>query len=241
MQELKFGSKVKSISILRSTVAENVKGRAIILTPNPRVKQVAWDPRVKRAIEVDQDAVIKYRLSSRPMYYFLVARLNTDMKGNVIGDDFIIEYLALPDSVYSEFTDACDDQAIKPYAVVLRKQAKGQFQYMKVTPANVEISDVLRNKIEALKNTEGVIDSMWKIVDLSTSISVKEYEEILKSNPDLENTPIKETHAQKYVSTVSAPAAPALKESPKAETSKESPKAESDSDEFGSGDEFNSI
>lgn len=179
MQSIKLGSRIKSAAILRADVAENCLGRAVLLDKNPSVKQIAFDSNLRRAVEVTQEDCIRFRLNPRPTYYFLIARLNTDMKGNVIGKDFVVEYLQMAESLYSDFCQQVDEMG-KFTSITLNKVKKGQFSYLNVKPSNKTVlDDTLKAAITELRKNKEMIASMWQMVDLNTSITIEEYQKLL--------------------------------------------------------------
>lgn len=216
MQKIDFGSKVKELSISRANCADNVDGRCVLIDPSPRVKQCAWLTAVingkefKRSVEVNQEEAIEFKAMPRVNYYFLIARLNTDMKGNVVGSDFVVEYLQLSSSVYNDFIEACEEVGNKFTSLKLKKVIRkpgDTFGYVKPIPAqNIEIPKETIAKIKALREHKA-LESLWTFVDAQTSITAKQWRELVgesaqpalgneaQSHPALENrvsTPVAE-------------------------------------------------
>lgn len=184
MEIIKMGTKAKSAAILRSVLADGCKGRAILLSKDPAVKQIAFDNKIRRAVEVTQNDCIRLRLSPRATYYLLIARLNTDLKGVVHGSEFVIEYLQLSESVYNEFVEQVEEMG-KFTSIVLNKVSKGEYSYIKVSPSNqYQVTDELKEKIRELRKNTELISAMWQMVDISTSITVAEYEKLLAESPE---------------------------------------------------------
>lgn len=182
MQKIQLGTKVRPLGINRVDVAEGFQCRAILLDPNPQVAFIAWDENLKRKVEVDQDMVIKYGLRPMTTYYYLVAKLNTDMNSNIVNNQFTIEYLQLSENVNSEFVDALNEMpnftSLK--LTKIKKVADGRdFSYIKVIPSQVELPEGLIKEIDAIRATEGALDSMWQLIDASTSIKREQYEKLL--------------------------------------------------------------
>jgi len=184
MEKVKLGTRVTSLGINRANVAEGMKGKGILLEKDPRFKNLAYDESVQRYVEVDQDLVIKYRLNPISKYYFLIARLNTDMKGQIIGDDFVIEYTQLSDTQYTEYLDGIEaiGGPTTPSGVLLTKVSKSvdgkDFSYVKTLPANIPMSENLKKKIKEIRVNKAALESMWIMVDSNTSITVTEYEKL---------------------------------------------------------------
>lgn len=181
MQKIQFGTRVKSVAIARSSVGEGVIGRAIVLDKNLRVKQIAYDNVIKRAVEVSQEDCIRLHLQPRPTYYMLVARTNTDMKGTVIGDDFTVEYIQMAESVYTDFADSSmESTGGKFNSVTLSLVKKGEYSYVKVMASNHnKFPQSLIAKIKEMRSNTELIESMWSMVDIATSMTVEDYEKAL--------------------------------------------------------------
>lgn len=157
-----------------------------MLDPNPAMKHIAYDDKLKRRVEVvSQSMCIKYKLSPSPTFYYLVAKLNTDLNGNVIGDSFVVEYLQLSESINNEFADAIQEQGVgKSISLQKVKKTSGDgrdFSYIKPTNSMYGIDDnpSLLKKINDLRNNKEFIDGCWKMIDAETSINEQEYVALL--------------------------------------------------------------
>lgn len=189
METIQFGTRQKAIGVLRSNVADGCKGFAILIDVNPKYKDIAYDEKIKRAVEVDQDAVIKYRLNPRGIYLFLVARLNTDMMGNIVGEEVVMEYVQLSDGLYTEYTEGVKAVG-KCNAMMLTKIKKSgpngeDYSYTKIQGANVEVTDALRAKIKELRVSKELQAALWDMVDSATSMKLPDFEKLLKEKEDL--------------------------------------------------------
>lgn len=181
-QQLPMGSFVRSISIQRSAVSNGARGRAVLIDPSPRAIYLAYDNANKCAILADQDAVIKYRLTPRTYYLFLLARLNTDMKGNQVGDEIVVEYLRLSDNIYEGFVDTYTEMdqvnsiILKP---VTKKGQNGQdFSYVEPIPSKEAATDAVYDAIEKMD-----VEALWQLVQIDCGKTVEEYEAILAAKP----------------------------------------------------------
>lgn len=181
-QQLPMGSFVRSISIQRSAVSNGAKGRAVLIDPSPRAIYLAYDNANKCAILADQDAVIKYRLTPRTYYLFLLARLNTDMKGTQVGDEIVVEYLRLSDNIYEGFIDSYSEMdqvnsiILKP---VTKKGNNGQdFSYVEPIPSKDAATDAVYDAIEKMD-----VEALWQLVQIDCGKTVEEYEAILAAKP----------------------------------------------------------
>jgi hypothetical protein len=183
MQKIKLGTKVQNLGINRAEVAENVLARAVLIDPDPCVKFLGWDDKRKRAVEVDQDMIIKYGFRPMTRYYYLVARLNTDMTGTIIGDKFQIEYIQMSDNQNSDFATAVNEMGnFKTLAIQKVKKAGPagkDFSYLKITPSNQEAPAGVLEAIEKMRTQPQAIDAMWKIIDSSTSLTKAQYVQLL--------------------------------------------------------------
>lgn len=185
-QPIPMGSFVKSISISRSNVAKGTKGRAVLIDPNPRAIYLAYDNAHKCAVLADQETVIKYKLSPRTYYLFLLARLNTDMTGKQVNDEFIVEYLRLSENVYNDFIDGYNEMdsvnslVLKP---VTKQGQNGQdFSYVAPVASKELATDEVYAKIEQLD-----VEALWNLVQVDLGKTVEEYEAILAADPVSEN------------------------------------------------------
>lgn len=190
LMSISMGSVVKGASIRRSDVAEGIKGKGVLIDPNPRATYIAYDQDNKVSVFVDQEAVIKHQLTARTYYIFLIARLNTDMKGNIIGDDLTIEYLKLSDDVYLEFADAYEELMPNVNTVALKKEAKGTYSFVKVTPSKDLASDAVYDKIEGFD-----LNALWSLVELDLAKSLVQYEAMLAKQPGVSAAPINRREA----------------------------------------------
>lgn len=192
MEKVPFGSIKQALGINRANVADNMKGKAILLDPDPAFKNVAFDDRVKRSVEVTQEMVLKHGLNPRSVYLFLIARLNTDMKGNVIGDDIVIEYVQFSENLYRNYVDAVEATGVPMNGMVLKKVSKSvdgrDFSYVEGLPANIKVEQGVKEQLNKIVGTAGAIDAMWSMVDAASTTPVKEYEakllEYYKEHPD---------------------------------------------------------
>lgn len=243
MQRVQLGSKVKPLGINRVDVAEGFQCRAILLDPDPQVAFIAWDETLKRKVEVDQDMVIKYGLRPMTTYYYLVAKLNTDMNSNIVNNQFTIEYLQLSENVNSEFVDALNEMpnftSLK--LTKIKKVAEGRdYSYIKVIPSQVDIPEGLMKEIEAIRSTDGAIDAMWQLINASTSIKKDQYEKLL-ADPNAQvqgSQPLQPQVAAPQVKQRPLPA-PKQQVATKPATQQESP--EFNGDELGLGDDFDTF
>lgn len=188
MERVAFGTRVRSISIPRVQVAAGMRARAVILDPDPVVKQIAYDDVNKMRVEVTQEQCIASGLTPRANFYMLVARLNTDMKGNIVDSDISVEYLQMSERVYNEFVDTAQEFGSFESVLMVSQTSNGQsqFAYTKPTPSNIQLSQELAEKIEKLKSTAGFIDGCWQLVDQATSMT---YERYLTALQNKENQP----------------------------------------------------
>lgn len=185
MEKVKIGTRVADLGIQKVNVANGTKARVVLIDLDPQMKYVAYDNVVKRRVEVTQELLIKYNLKATPTFFYLIARLNTDMKGNVVDDDFSIEYLQLTNNVNVEFADAVAENPDFSSVVLTKvtKQGDGgrDFSYIKATPSNYAVSEGITAKLNLLRRNPESIDALWKLIDRATSITAEEYEKLVKS------------------------------------------------------------
>lgn len=207
MEQVQLGTKVNRLGIQRISCAENQTCRCILIDSNPCMKHVAYDESVKRSVEVDQEMVLKYGLRPSPTFYYLVAKLNTDLNGNVVGDKFTVEYIQLSENLNNEFADALREFGGVPASLAITKVKKmgeggKDYSYIKVTASNYDPTlddSKLAEKIKALKENTTFIQQCWKMIDATTTISKQQYLEMLvkaKDTPSVPASPSKELPSQ---------------------------------------------
>lgn len=149
-------------------------------------KAQAYDDRIKRSIEVDQEAILKYRFEKVLSYYYiLIARLNTDNRGNVVSDDVVIEYLRLSEKQWDDLTISMNEMGSFTSLLLTKVKQTGNdgkdFSYVEVKLSNYkEIPQAVFAKVEQMVQTENFVQSIWGMVDAATTITVEMYEQKLK-------------------------------------------------------------
>jgi hypothetical protein len=187
MEKVALGTKVNRLGIQRLSCAVGATCRAILLDKEACMKHVAYDESIGRTVEVDQDMVLKLGLRPYPTFYYLVAKLNTDLNGNVVGDQFTVEYIQLSENLNNEFADALREFRGVPASLALTKVKKvgdngKDFSHIKVTASNLdplEDNPKLAEKINQLRADGNFIDQCWKMIDATTSITKEKYFELL--------------------------------------------------------------
>lgn len=209
---------MESPNINRSNVAEGFPGRAVLLGENcVFAKAQAYDDRIKRSIEVDQEAILKYRFDKVLTYYYiLIARLNTDNRGNVVSDDVVIEYLRLSEKQWDDLTISMNEMGSFTSLLLTKVKKTGDdgrdFSYVEVKLSNYkEIPAAVSAKVEQMVQTENFVNSIWGMVDAATTITVDMYEQKLKEYyEELAKKSGQPANAMQAPVTTSAPAAPAI-------------------------------
>ena len=178
--QIPLGGKMESPNINRSNVAEGFPGRAVLLGENcVFAKAQAYDDRIKRSIEVDQEAILKYRFDKVLTYYYiLIARLNTDNRGNVVSDDVVIEYLRLSEKQWDDLTISMNEMGSFTSLLLTKVKKTGDdgrdFSYVEVKLSNYkEIPAAVSAKVEQMVQTENFVNSIWGMVDAATTITVE--------------------------------------------------------------------
>lgn len=186
MEKVKIGTKVNRLGIQRVQCAEGAKCRVVFIEQDPCVKHVAYDDKVGRSVEVDQDMCLKYGLRPFPTFYYLVAKLNTDLNGEVIGDKFTVEYLQLSENLNNKLANQIQEQGV-PKSLALtkvKKTADGKdFSYIEVTPSALDPladNENLAKKIKDIQKNKEFIDTCWQMIDATTTITKEQYLELLK-------------------------------------------------------------
>lgn len=190
MEKVSIGTKVSRLGIPRLSVGEGFTCRAILIDQDPRMKHIAYDNARKCRVEVDQDMCIRFKLRPAPTFFYLVAKLNTDLNGNVIGDKFTVEYLQLSENLNNEFSDNILEQGI-PKSLQLTKVKKSgeggkDYSYVKVVPSQRGFEDnvSLWEKINQLRNNEDFINAAWAMIDADTSLNKQQYIELVSQGGD---------------------------------------------------------
>lgn len=209
---------MESPNINRSNVAEGFPGRAVLLGENcVFAKAQAYDDRIKRSIEVDQEAILKYRFDKVLTYYYiLIARLNTDNRGNVVSDDVVIEYLRLSEKQWDDLTISMNEMGSFTSLLLTKVKKTGDdgrdFSYVEVKLSNYkEIPAAVSAKVEQMVQTENFVNSIWGMVDAATTITVEMYEQKLKEYyEELAKKNGQPANVMQAPVTTPAPAAPAI-------------------------------
>lgn len=209
---------MESPNINRSNVAEGFPGRAVLLGENcVFAKAQAYDDRIKRSIEVDQEAILKYHFDKvHTYYYILIARLNTDNRGNVVSDDVVIEYLRLSEKQWDDLTISMNEMGSFTSLFFTKVKKTGDdgrdFSYVEVKLSNYkEIPAAVSAKVEQMVQTENFVNSIWGMVDAATTITVEMYEQKLKEYyEELAKKNGQPANATQAPVTTPAPAAPAI-------------------------------
>lgn len=176
MERVTIGTRVQNLGISKLNVADGTSARCVLIDRNPACKYIAYDEDLGKKVEVDQDILIQYGVKANPTFFFLVAKLNTDMKGNVVDNDFVIEFLQCGGSVYNELADAIEENpqfTSFKLSKVAKKVDGRDYSYIKPTPSNYPIPEAISTKIAALSQEQ--IDAMWQLIDKTTSMSSAEY------------------------------------------------------------------
>lgn len=181
---LQMGQRIRSISIDRADVAENVRGRAFLIDPNPRACYLAFDSDRAKTVFVDQEFAINHCMNPRCYYLFLLGRLDTDSRGRVIGDTVTVQYLRISDKNYLEYCDALEEIE-HCGSVVLKKvsTAGSKFSFVKLIPSKEEIDSEITDKYANID-----LEALWQMVEMSVGITMDQYEDLLASEEESKET-----------------------------------------------------
>ena len=102
--KVQLGQKMEPVQIAKANVVKGFPGRALLLGEGCVLgKARYYDERVRCIVEVTQKDVIKYHFDKVDESYFIaIARLNTDMVGNIVSNDYKVEYLRLSADKYND-------------------------------------------------------------------------------------------------------------------------------------------
>lgn len=182
-QRIKLGQSVPSLSIPRTDVQPGFMARVIILNPDMLfAKYLIYDEKVKRSVEVTQEEAIALRMNPYTNYYMLVGRLNTDLSGRISSDEFKLEYLQMSEKVYENLRRLIEENPNFTHLVITKTKKtndRGQdVSETKIETSSKPISDLIPQslvKVQELNAKPGFLESCWKMVDSSTSITMDMY------------------------------------------------------------------
>ena len=184
--QIPLGGRMANPTVNRSNVAEGFPGRALMLGPECiYAKALYYDERIKRSVEVDQEAILKYRFDKVLTYYYiLIARLNTDNRSEVVSDDIVLEYLRLSEGQYETLCTEINEVGNFSSLILTKIKKVGQdgkdFSYTEVKVSNYNrIPEGAKAKVEKMVATPNFVQNIWEMVDASTSITVDMYEQKL--------------------------------------------------------------
>lgn len=184
--QIPLGGRMANPTVNRSNVAEGFPGRALMLGPECiYAKALYYDERIKRSVEVDQEAILKYRFDKVITYYYiLIARLNTDNRSEVVSDDIVLEYLRLSEGQYETLCTEINEVGNFSSLILTKIKKTGNdgkdYSYTEVKVSNYNrIPEGAKAKVEKMVATPNFVQNIWEMVDASTSITVDMYEQKL--------------------------------------------------------------
>jgi len=187
--KVQLGQTIKSPAIGRCDVAAGTKGRAILLSRDFIACALVFTPEPHRgAFFVDQDDCLRHGLNPTVFYVGLIARMNTDMKGNPIDDSFRIEYIRLREQQYDKFATTLLEMP-QSQTVLLSLVEKGSFSYVDIIPSTREVrQDVVDSINEKLQLFD--VDQLFGLVVNNLARPIEEYEKLLNGESGVvTNTP----------------------------------------------------
>lgn len=167
----------------RCDVAVGYTGRVVLISGKVWMKNIAWDAILKCFVEVTQEGIIKYRLSPTQYYYLLVFRLNTDIRGDVYGNDVTVEYLRLSSKQYDDLIRQVHENPAYTSFILNKEKRKNDdgkdVSYLKVSVSSAPIAPDIINRVREFGANPDRVDQLWAMVDASTSITEEQYEKKL--------------------------------------------------------------
>ena len=183
-QFIQFGQSASSVSISRVDIAVGYTGYCIPLDNNTLAKNIVY-VRGFGNLELDSQSMIEFRLEPQLYYFFLVARLNCDQYGQVASDDITVEYIRMTEKQYFRFLGL---RRANPNAnaIMLQKEKRTNQEGKDVssvdyTPATLQYSDAIRQRIQLLTAKPEVIQGLYTQVDAVTSKTADAYRAYLSS------------------------------------------------------------
>lgn len=183
-QFIQFGQSASSVSISRVDIAVGYTGYSIPLDNNTLAKNIVY-VRGFGNLELDSQSMVEFRLEPQLYYFFLVARLNCDQYGQVASDDITVEYIRMTEKQYFRFLGL---RRANPNAnaIMLQKEKRTNQEGKDVssvdyTPATLQYSDAIRQRIQLLTAKPEVIQGLYTQVDAVTSKTADAYRAYLSS------------------------------------------------------------
>lgn len=183
-QFIQFGQSASSVSISRVDIAVGYTGYCIPLDNNTLAKNIVY-VRGFGNLELDSQSMVEFRLEPQLYYFFLVARLNCDQYGQVASDDITVEYIRMTEKQYFRFLGL---RRANPNAnaIMLQKEKRTNQEGKDVssvdyTPATLQYSDAMRQRIQLLTAKPEVIQGLYTQVDAVTSKTADAYRAYLSS------------------------------------------------------------
>lgn len=183
-QFIPFGQSASSVSISRVDIAVGYTGYCIPLDNNTLAKNIVY-VRGFGNLELDSQSMVEFRLEPQLYYFFLVARLNCDQYGQVASDDITVEYIRMTEKQYFRFLGL---RRANPNAnaIMLQKEKRTNQEGKDVssvdyTPATLQYSDAIRQRIQLLTAKPEVIQGLYTQVDAVTSKTADAYRAYLSS------------------------------------------------------------
>lgn len=183
-QFIQFGQSASSVSISRVDIAVGYTGYCIPLDNNTLAKNIVY-VRGFGNLELDSQSMVEFRLEPQLYYFFLVARLNCDQYGQVASDDITVEYIRMTEKQYFRFLGL---RRANPNAnaIMLQKEKRTNQEGKDVssvdyTPATLQYSNAIRQRIQLLTAKPEVIQGLYTQVDAVTSKTADAYRAYLSS------------------------------------------------------------
>lgn len=183
-QFIQFGQSASSVSISRVDIAVGYTGYCIPLDNNTLAKNIVY-VRGFGNLELDSQSMVEFRLEPQLYYFFLVACLNCDQYGQVASDDITVEYIRMTEKQYFRFLGL---RRANPNAnaIMLQKEKRTNQEGKDVssvdyTPATLQYSDAIRQRIQLLTAKPEVIQGLYTQVDAVTSKTADAYRAYLSS------------------------------------------------------------
>lgn len=183
-QLLNFGQVVNDLSIQRADVAVGYVGYCVLLDTRVMAKQVIFMDKFG-FVEVTAEDVARYRKQPMTYYLMLVARLNTDPRGRLYGDDITVEYLRMSRTQYMDFQQSVQANPTASTVMLTKEKRVSKdgrdMSSVKMMAAQLELSGAISQKIELLKANPATIDGLFAQVDSLMGAPSSKYEEWLVS------------------------------------------------------------
>lgn len=194
-QLVEFGATIQKPGIDKFDCATDVTVKALLINyARPYARNLAYDEVNKCSVECTKEMVLKYGLRPSPRYFFLVAALQTDINGNIIGDKEVkVTFLSMSNNQYEHFLAASNNlDKWNGFVTLTKVQKKGKdgrdMSFVEATPASSNaqgfkgLSNALIDRLASLVKDEELLKNSVQLIDNATGLYEEKYLERVQQN-----------------------------------------------------------